>query len=471
MTRPRGFIEIERQDARYRPKEERTKDYNEVEQALSKEEIIEQAGRCMDCGVPFCHGSGCPLGNVIPEFNELVHEGHWKEALDVLLSTNNFPEFTGRICPALCEASCTAGLSVDPVTVRQIELAVVEKGFAEGYIKPKPPERRSGKKVAVIGSGPAGLTVADQLNKMGHAVTVYERDNYAGGLLRYGIPDFKLDKNIVERRIKLMKDEGVAFETGIDVGVDVTGSFLLKKFDVVCLCNGSRIPRDLPVPGRELDGIYYAMDYLKQQNQRVGGEIVTGKEIVAAGKKVIVIGGGDTGSDCVGTAIRQGAESVTQLEIMPRPPEDRDDSTPWPQWPYKLRTSSSHKEGCQRMWNVLTESFSGNGNVKKINAVRVDWDMIDSRPVNMKQIKDSGFTLSADLVLLAMGFVGAQKYGCADQFGVDLDQRGNVKADCCGKTSVKGIFAAGDIASGPSLVVRAIVAGRTLAESVDEYLK
>ncbi|QSH42208.1 glutamate synthase subunit beta [Lentisphaerota bacterium ZTH] len=471
MSRPRGFIEIERQNARYRPKEERVKDYNEVEQSLTEDEIVEQSGRCMDCGVPFCHGSGCPLDNVIPEFNELVHERRWQEALDVLLSTNNFPEFTGRICPALCEASCTAGLSVDAVSIRQIELAVIEKGFAEGYIRPCPPPHRSGRKVAVIGSGPAGLAVADQLNKMGHWVTVYERDKFAGGLLRYGIPDFKLNKAIVERRIKLMRDEGVSFETGIDVGVDVTGSFLLKKFDAVCLCNGSRIPRDLPVPGRELDGIHFAMDYLKQQNQRVSGEPVAGKDILAAGKKVVVIGGGDTGSDCVGTAIRQGAESVTQLEIMPRPPEERDEATPWPQWPYKLRTSSSHKEGCQRMWNILTESFSGNGNVQRVNAVKVDWDVIDGRPVNMRQLKDSGFTLNADLVLLAMGFVGAQKYGCADQFGVKLDQRGNVKVDDDGRTSEDRVFAAGDIASGPSLVVRAIDAGRILAETVNDYLK
>jgi glutamate synthase (NADPH/NADH) small chain len=471
MSNPRGFIEIQRKDAGYRPAEERVRDYAEVEQRLSEQEIREQASRCMDCGVPFCHGCGCPLGNVIPEFNELVSSGRWEDAIQVLFSTNNFPEFTGRICPALCEASCTVGLNIDPVSIRQIELAVIEKGYAEGYIKPNPPAHRTGKKIAVIGSGPAGLAVADQLNKMGHSVTVFERDKFPGGLLRYGIPDFKLDKKVIERRVNLMREEGITFESGIQVGTDISGNYLMKKFDAVCLCNGSRTPRDLPIPGRELDGIHFAMDFLKQRNCRVSGEEVTVPEISAKGKKVVVIGGGDTGSDCVGTSIRQGAESVTQIEIMPMPPEGRAESTPWPQWPYQLRTSSSHKEGCERMWNIMTKSFSGKGNIEKINAAKVEWEFSASgHPVKLNEVPGSEFTIDADLVLLAMGFTGPQQFGDLEQFGVELDQRGNVAVDENGTTSAAGVFAAGDIASGPSLVVRAIAAGRKLAETVNDYL-
>ncbi|MFA7231701.1 MAG: glutamate synthase subunit beta [Victivallaceae bacterium] len=471
MKKPKGFIEIARRDADYRPVSDRLKDYNEVEQPLTEQEIKEQASRCMDCGIPFCHGCGCPLGNVIPEFNELVQNERWADALQILFSTNNFPEFTGRICPALCEAACTAGLVVNPVAIRQIELAVIEKGFREGYIKPSPPVTRTGKNIAVIGSGPAGLTVADQLNKSGHNVTVFEREKYAGGLLRYGIPDFKLDKKIVERRINLMRQEGIRFETGIEVGTDISGSYLRKKFDVICLCNGAKAPRDLPVPGRELDGIHFAMDFLHQQNCRVSGETFNGLEITAKGKKVVVIGGGDTGSDCVGTSLRQGAISVIQIEIMPKPPEERACSTPWPQWPYQLRTSSSHKEGCERMWDVMTKSFSGKGKVEQVSVAKVKWTLdVSGRPLKPVEIPESEFNLEADLVLLAMGFVGSQKYGAIDQLDVKLDIRGNVIVDSSGKTSVDGIFAAGDVASGPSLVVRAIAAGRTLADTVNLYL-
>ena len=472
MGKPKGFIEIQRQDPEYRVVEERLKDFNEVEIRLTDEQVKLQSARCMNCGIPFCHGCGCPLANVIPEMNELIYSGQWRDALKILLSTSNFPEFTGRICPALCETSCTVGINGGPVSVRQLELWLVEKGFAEGAITPSVPVMRTGKKIAVVGSGPAGLAAADILNKKGHSVTVFERDQYAGGLLRYGIPDFKLSKAVVQRRVDLMTAEGVCFETGVEIGKDIAGSYLKSRFDAVCLCNGAKTPRDLPVPGRELGGIHFAMDYLHQQNCRVAGEPVKGQDILAEGKKVVVIGGGDTGSDCVGTALRQGAKAVTQIEIMPQPPEDRHESTPWPQWPYQLRTSSSHKEGCGRMWSVLTKSFSGSGNIKKLNLVKVEWENDKlGRPSKMKEIPGSEFSLDTDMVLLAMGFTGPQKFGAIEQFGVKLDARGNVAVDQDGQTSEQGVFAAGDIAVGPSLVVRAIAAGRKIAETVDAFLK
>lgn len=472
MGKPKGFIEIQRQDPEYRVVEERLKDFNEVEIRLTGEQVKLQSARCMNCGIPFCHGCGCPLANVIPEMNELIYSGQWRDALKVLLSTSNFPEFTGRICPALCETSCTVGINGGPVSVRQLELWLVEKGFEEGAITPSVPVTRTGKKIAVVGSGPAGLAAADILNKKGHSVTVFERDQYAGGLLRYGIPDFKLSKAVVQRRVDLMTAEGVCFETGVEIGKDIAGSYLKSRFDAVCLCNGAKTPRDLPVPGRELGGIHFAMDYLHQQNCRVAGEPVKGQDILAEGKKVVVIGGGDTGSDCVGTALRQGAKCVTQIEIMPQPPEDRHESTPWPQWPYQLRTSSSHKEGCGRMWSVLTKSFSGSGNIKKLNLVKVEWESDKlGRPSKMKEIPGSEFSLDTDMVLLAMGFTGPQKFGAIEQFGVKLDARGNVAVDQDGLTSEHGVFAAGDIAVGPSLVVRAIAAGRKIAETVDAFLK
>ena len=472
MGKPKGFIEIQRQDPEYRVVEERLKDFNEVEIRLTDEQVKLQSARCMNCGIPFCHGCGCPLANVIPEMNELIYSGQWRDALKILLSTSNFPEFTGRICPALCETSCTVGINGGPVSVRQLELWLVEKGFAEGAITPSVPVMRTDKKIAVVGSGPAGLAAADILNKKGHSVTVFERDQYAGGLLRYGIPDFKLSKAVVQRRVDLMTAEGVCFETGVEIGKDIAGSYLKSRFDAVCLCNGAKTPRDLPVPGRELGGIHFAMDYLHQQNCRVAGEPVKGQDILAEGKKVVVIGGGDTGSDCVGTALRQGAKAVTQIEIMPQPPEDRHESTPWPQWPYQLRTSSSHKEGCGRMWSVLTKSFSGSGNIKKLNLVKVEWENDKlGRPSKMKEIPGSEFSLDTDMVLLAMGFTGPQKFGAIEQFGVKLDARGNVAVDQDGQTSEQGVFAAGDIAVGPSLVVRAIAAGRKIAETVDAFLK
>jgi glutamate synthase (NADPH/NADH) small chain len=464
-------MEISRKEPGYRPIPERVKDFDEVEYTPTDKQIVEQSARCMDCGVPFCHGCGCPLNNVIPEINDLVCHGQWRDALKVLLTTSNFPEFTGRICPAPCEAACTVGINGDPVTIRQIEIWLAEKGFSEGAIRPAPPTSRTGKKIAVIGSGPAGLAVADTLNKKGHNVTVYERDGYAGGLLRYGIPDFKLSKKIVQRRVNLMAEEGVCFETGVEIGKDISASFLKKRYDAICLCNGAREPRGLAVPGREMHGIYFAMEYLHQQNALLGGEAIHGDHIHAKGKRVVVIGGGDTGSDCVGTAIRHGASSVTQLEIMPQPPETRHSSTPWPLWPYSVRHSSSHKEGCERMWSVLTKSFTGDKSVKQVNLVRLEWENDNlGRPAKMKEIANSGFSLDADLVLLAMGFTGVKRFGAVEQFGVKIDQRGNVITDAQGQTSEAAIFAAGDIASGASLVVRAIAAGRKLADSIDAFL-
>ncbi|MFZ2655322.1 MAG: glutamate synthase subunit beta [Victivallales bacterium] len=473
MGKPRGFIEIPRKEPGYRPKEERILDFNEVEKRLNDEELREQAARCMDCGIPFCHGCGCPLGNVIPEWNDLVYHGHWKEALELLYSTNNFPEFTGRICPALCEAACTVGLNSEPVSIRQIEINLIEKGYKEGYIVPRPPERRTGTKVAVVGSGPAGLAIADQLNHMGHSVTVFEQDQKIGGILRYGIPDFKLDKKIIRRRIDLMSAEGIVFETGVSIGRDMSANYLLSRFDAVCLACGSREPRDLNIPGRDLDGVYLAMSFLTQQNKRIGRESFACKEISAKDKKVVVIGGGDTGSDCVGTSIRHGASSVVQIEIMPKPPETRDPSTPWPQWPYVIRTSSSHKEGCERMWNVMTKSFeSENGKLKGLNCVKVEWETdLLGRPKAFKEVPNSEFNIPADLALISMGFTGVEKKGMISDIGIKLAKNGTIAIDENGMTNVKGVFAAGDAVAGASLVVRAIAAGRDLAEKVNKYLE
>lgn len=473
MGKPRGFLDIKHKGAQYRSVEERLKDFNEVEILLTDEEIHQQAARCMDCGVPFCHGAGCPLGNLIPEFNEYVYRGHWKLALGILLSTNQFPEFTGRVCPALCESACTAGLNGDPVSIRQIEISLIEKGFREGFIRPAPPERRTKKTVAVIGSGPSGLTVANQLNKMGHNVTVFEKDQYAGGLLRYGIPDFKLAKKIVQRRIDLMKEEGIKFELSVSIGQDITPGFLIKKFDAICIAAGAREPRDLNVPGRALKNIHFAMDYLSQQNKILGSEKLIDPIISAENKRVVVIGGGDTGSDCVGTANRQKASSVTQIEIMPKPPESRSEKTPWPQWPYQLRTSSSHKEGCDRAWNILTKSFTGSedGKVTKINAIKVSWDIsAGGFPVNMKEIPGSEFSIDADLVFLSMGFTGPSDVDMLKQFNIKFDNKTNIKTDDNFCTGHGKVFAAGDVVSGASLVVRAMKKGRDVAIKINEYL-
>ncbi len=426
----------------------------------------------MSCAVPFCMG-GCPLGNIIPDFNDLVYRGKWRDALSELHSTNNFPEFTGRICPAPCEGSCVLNINNDAVTIEYIEKAIADRGWREGWIVPEPPEFRSGKNVAVIGSGPAGLAAAMQLNRAGHAVTVFERDEYVGGLLRLGIPEFKLEKEVVQRRVDQMSAEGVTFETGVYVGKDIHADRLRERFDAICLTGGSTIARDLPIPGRELGGVHLAMEYLTQQNRVLAGQSFGSDErIVAEGKRVLVLGGGDTGSDCVGTAHRQGAEVVYQFELLPEPPVARRDSNPWPQWPMILRTSSSHEEGGVRDYNILTKNFSGrNGRIEKMSAVRLEWGPPDEtgRPA-MIEIPGSEFDLDVDLVLLALGFIHPEKDGMLDQLGVELDGRGNVATAPNKMTSVPGVFAAGDMARGQSLVVWALAEGREAARGIDEYL-
>ena len=426
----------------------------------------------MNCSVPFCMG-GCPLGNIIPDFNDLVYRGKWREALHELHSTNNFPEFTGRICPAPCEGSCVLNINSDPVTIEYVEKAIADRGWNEGWIVPEPPKSRTGKSVAVIGSGPAGMAAAMQLNRVGHTVTVFERNEYIGGLLRLGIPEFKLEKSVVQRRVDQMAAEGVTFRTGVYVGQDVPAAELRSEFDAVCLTGGSTIARDLPIPGRELGGVHLAMEYLTQQNRINEGQTVDSAErILAEGKRVLVLGGGDTGSDCVGTAHRQGAEVVYQFELLPEPPLVRRDDNPWPQWPVILRTSSSHEEGAVRDYNILTKSFSGsNGTVQKMHAVRLDWGPPDhtGRPA-MIELEGSEFDLDVDLVLLALGFVHPEKAGMLEQLGVDLDGRGNVVTDANKMTSVPGVFAAGDMARGQSLVVWALAEGREAARGIDQYL-
>ncbi|PKB63913.1 MAG: glutamate synthase [SAR202 cluster bacterium Io17-Chloro-G2] len=472
MGKPSGFMDSGRKPPERRPVAERKGDYREVYQAWPEDHSREQGSRCMDCAVPFCH-MGCPLGNVIPEFNHQVFLGDWAKALEILLSTNNFPEFTGRICPAPCEASCVLSINSDPVTIEYIEKEIADRGFESGLIKAQPPERRTGKKVAVVGSGPAGLAAAQQLNRAGHWVTVFERDEYIGGLLALGIPDFKLDKQVLRRRLDLMTEEGITFRTGANVGVDLPVSQLLSDFQAVCLTCGSTEARNLDVPGRELDGIHLAMEYLTQQNRVLAGQEVPSEDrITAEGKRVVILGGGDTGADCLGTAHRQGAEVVYQLELLPEPPAQRNATNPWPQWPMTLRESPAHEEGGIRDYNVLTKSFSGDhGKVNKLNAVRVDWDTLDDngRPA-MKEVPDSGWVIETDLVLLAMGFLHPQHEGMVADLGVELDPRGNIKVDQDKMTSVPGVFAAGDASRGQSLVVWAIAEGRDLAQGVDRYL-
>ena len=465
MGKPTGFMDLEKVDRGYKPVSERISNYKEFVIPLSREETINQAARCMDCGVPYCH-NGCPVNNQIPDWNDLVYSDDWKNALENLHSTNNFPEFTGRICPAPCEAACTLNLYEEPVSIKTIECAIIDRGFDEGWIKPKIAKEKSGKRVSIIGAGPAGLACAQQLTRAGHEVTVYEKNNKAGGLLRYGIPDFKMEKHIIDRRINQLEGEGTIFKYGINVGVDISIDELENKYDAIVLSGGSEHPRDLPVEGRDLDGVHFAMEFLPQQNKRVSNEGVPSKtkEILATNKNVIVIGGGDTGSDCIGTSIRQGAESVTQLEIMPIPPEQENKSLTWPNWPLKLRTSSSQSEGALRDFSVMTRSVSGeNGKVTSINCVKVD--------EKMKPIPKTEFSLKADLILLAMGFVHPIHEGLIEHSKTELDERGNVKANTEDyKTSSSKIFTAGDMRRGQSLVVWAIREGRQCASSVDHFL-
>ncbi len=463
MGKPTGFMEFARQDRTYAPASDRISHYAEFVIGLDDQALSRQGARCMDCGIPFCH-SGCPVSNVIPDWNDLIYKGRWKEALEALHATNNFPEFTGRICPAPCEAACTLNIDDVPVTIKTIECAIIDRAWEEGWIRPQIPARRSGKSVAVIGSGPAGLAAAQQLARAGHEVTVFEKNAKAGGLMRYGIPDFKLSKSLIDRRVAQMRAEGVEFRTNAHVGVTVDAKDILAKFDAVLLSGGSEQPRDLAVPGREFSGIHFAMDFLTQQNRRNGAEEFSAGDILATGKRVVVIGGGDTGSDCIGTSIRQQALSVTQIEILPKPPKMEDKALTWPKWPNKLRTSSSHEEGCERMWSVATQSFAGkNGKLTALNAVKVD--------EKMKPIPGSEFAIEADLAFLAMGFVSPVKAGLLEQLGVGFDPRGNVAADYDGfATSVDKVFAAGDMRRGQSLVVWAIREGRRAAHAIDKFL-
>ncbi|MGL6183081.1 MAG: glutamate synthase subunit beta [Aestuariivirga sp.] len=464
MGKITGFMEIARKDRGYEPVAERIKIYREFVRPLPDAEMSQQGARCMDCGIPFCQ-TGCPVNNVIPDWNDLVYKGQWQSALEVLHSTNNFPEFTGRVCPAPCEAACTLNINSDAVAIKSIEQAIVDKGWAEGWIQPEPPPRKTGRMVAVVGSGPAGLACAQQLARAGHDVTVFEKSDRIGGLLRYGIPDFKMEKHLIDRRIQQMEAEGVTFHYGTHIGVTQDAGQLIGSFDAVLLTGGSEKPRDLPIPGRDLAGIHFAMDFLPQQNRRVAKESpLDNRPILAAGKHVVVIGGGDTGSDCIGTSNRQGALSVTQLEVMPKPPEKENKMLTWPNWPLKMRTSSSHQEGAERDFSVMTKSFSGqNGEVKTLHCVRVDGAM--------KEIPGSAFELKADLVLLAMGFVHPVHEGLLTSLGVNLDPRGNVAANTNDyRTSIDKVFAAGDMRRGQSLVVWAIREGRQAASAVDGYL-
>ncbi len=475
MADPSGFLKVERREREYEKREARVQSYREFTRPLPYDEVTRQASRCMDCGIPFCH-TGCPVNNLIPDWNNLVYREQWRAALETLHSTNNFPEFTGRICPAPCEASCTLNIDDNPVTIKTIECQIVDRGWEEGWIQPQLPAQASGKNIAVVGSGPAGLACAQQLARAGHGVTVFEKHDRIGGLLRYGIPDFKMEKQIIDRRMRQMEGEGVTFRTGVEVGAGVPVAMLLQDYDALVMSGGAELPRDLEVENRELGGIHFAMDFLIQQNKRVAGDseerAAPAGTISAKGKHVIVIGGGDTGSDCIGTANRHGAASITQLEIMPKPPEKENKALTWPDWPLKLRTSSSQEEGSERDWSVLTKRAIGtDGNIAALECVRVEWVKGADGVARMREIAGSAFQLKADLVLLAMGFVGPCRSGLVEQAAVALDQRGNVKAGVADyKTSVQKVFACGDMRRGQSLVVWAIREGRQCARAVDAFL-
>jgi glutamate synthase (NADPH) small chain len=473
MGKPTGFLEHTRELPSKRPVHERKGDYNEFISAYSGQDLNRQASRCMNCGIPFCH-NGCPLGNVIPEFNDAVYRGQWQEAYEILSSTNNFPEFTGRICPAPCESSCVLGINQPPVAIEEIEKHIIEIAFEKGLVKARKPNMRTGKKVAVVGSGPAGLAAADQLNISGHHVTVFERDDEPGGLLRYGIPDFKLEKWVVARRIRLMEEGGIVFKCNAEVGVNVSINDLLREYHAIVLAGGSTIPRDLPMPGRELNGVHYAMQFLKQQNRRVTRLPIEGAPIFADGKNVVVIGGGDTGSDCVGTSNRQGARSVTQFELLPKPPSSRNNHMPWPTYPMTLKTSSSHEEGCERHWAIATKAFVGDeqGNLKALKIVDLEWKFTEEgKPAQFVEVPATEREIPCELAFLAMGFIHPQHAGLLNELGVDLDNRGNVNAsDKDFQTNIAKVFTAGDMRRGQSLVVWAISEGRECARKVDEYL-
>ena len=470
----KGFLKFRREGPKRRPVEERTRDWREFYQPVTDQLLQTQAARCMDCGVPFCQGTtGCPVQNMIPDWNDLVFRGRWDDALRMLHSTNNFPEFTGRLCPAPCETACVLGIIDDPVSIRVIEWNIIDKGFADGSVVPILPDQESGQKIAIVGSGPAGLACAQQLRRLGHAVTVFEKDDRIGGLLRYGIPDFKMEKWVIDRRLEQMIAEGVDFRTNTEVGKDLPAERLLQDFDAVCLAAGAMEPRDLKVTGRELRGIHLAMEYLTQQNRRNAGDLIDPqREINAEGKRVVIIGGGDTGSDCLGTAHRQGAQSIEQFELLSEPPALRSESTPWPLWPLMLRTSHAHEEGGMRRWSVSTKGFFGDKQqVARLHAVRVELRPDRDGRSRFIEIPGSDFEIPADLVLLAMGFSGPVKKGLLDALGIGLDARGNIAVDSNQMTSVEGVFAAGDIKRGASLIVWAIREGRDAAKGIDRYLK
>lgn len=472
MGNPKGFMTIGRQDAGYRPLNDRIYDYGEVEQTLDDKDRVDQAARCMDCGIPFCHW-GCPVGSKIPEWQDLIYKKDWKAAYEVLHSTNSFPEFTGRVCPAPCEKACVLAIHDEAVTIRENEASSVEHAFNLGFVLPRIPEVRTGKKVAVIGSGPAGLSAADLLNQAGHEVTVFEKSSAIGGLLRFGIPDFKLSKTVIDRRLAIFLEEGIIFKPNVNVGTDITREELLAQFDAVVLANGAEQARDLPVPGRELKGVHFAMEFLSQSNKRIAGEVFPEEiNIIAKDKRVLVIGGGDTGSDCVGTSIRQKARTVTQIEILPKPAEKRADNNPWPYWPNTLRTSSSHMEGCERRWSLATKQIIGNKNgvVKQVELITVEWGKDEVGRWVMTEKPGTEEIVDVDLVLLSMGFTQPVHNGLLDELGLDYDGRGNVKVNAKKQTSIDKVFACGDIEAGATLVVRAIEAGKIAAANADEFL-
>ena len=474
MGNPTGFLEIDKKERNYEDPKDRLKHFKEFIVPLTNEEVSKQGSRCMDCGIPYCH-QGCPVNNLIPDWNDLVYKHEWKKALDTLHSTNNFPEFTGRICPAPCEAACTLNLTDNPVSIKTIECSIVDYGWEKGWIKPQLPKKHTDKKVAIIGSGPAGLACAQQLARLGHGVVVYEKNERIGGLLRIGIPDFKMEKTLIDRRMAQMQSEGVQFKTNSEIGNNISTNQIIDNFDAVSVCIGSEVPRNLEVKGRNLKGIHFAMDFLSQQNDMVAGKTISKDILISAkGKKVLVIGGGDTGSDCVGTSNRQGATSVHQLELLPQPPVNENKQLTWPNWPMKLRTSTSHQEGCERQWSILTKSFEGNenGEVTKLMCVEVEWKKSEDGSMKMIEVEDSEFTIEADLVLLAMGFVHPIHEGLVNNLSLKLDQRGNVEADEISfKTSSDKVFVAGDCRRGQSLVVWAISEGRKCAERIDNFLK